>query len=88
MPLPSCNNIKIYNVHYYGLSCSVPVVVSARVVVADRVGAVVGDVLAGARGEHLQEGDLVGVGLVREVEPEVGDVREPDLPLARLDLSG
>ena len=62
-------------------------VVSARVVVADRVGAVVGDVLAGARGEHLQEGDLVGVGLVREVEPEVGDVREPDLPLARLDLS-
>ena len=54
--------------------------------VPDRVGAVVGDVLAGARGEHLQERDLVGVGLVREIEAEVGDIREPDLPLARLYL--
>ena len=62
-------------------------IVSARVVVPDRVGAVVGDVLAGARGEHLEEGDLVGVSLVREVETEVGDVREPNLPLTRLDWS-
>ena len=46
----------------------------------------VSDVLAGARGEHLQECDLVGVGLVREVEAEVGNLREPDLPLARLHL--
>jgi len=61
-----------------------PVIISARVVVPDRVRAVVRDVLARPRGEHLQECDLVGVGLVREVEAKVGNVREPHLPLARL----
>lgn len=39
------------------------------VVVSHRVEAVVGDVLAGLGGEHLQEGDLVAVSLVRQLEP-------------------
>ena len=41
-------------------------------------------VLAGGGAEHLQEGDLVAVSLVREAEALLGDVREPGLALAVL----
>ena len=60
------------------------------VMVGYRVKAVVGDALCGLGGQHLQEGDLVAVGLVSEGEALGWDIREPCLSLTGLiiDLFG